>query len=156
VSTPGTTRFRKKPVTIEAMQYPGVREWAEAAKVFDWLDEHGVKHRHTNDGLMIQTLEGDMLARPGWWIICGVEGEFYPCAPEIFEASYEVAEGAGPTVPELLEVLEGAVDCAIWLTGLGEIPADSAWPEMREKLHRALPYVKATIESDGEVVGFVP
>jgi hypothetical protein len=40
---------------------------------------------------MIQTLEGDMWARPGDWIIKGVQGEFYPCKPDIFEATYEPA-----------------------------------------------------------------
>jgi len=40
---------------------------------------------------MIPTLEGDHTAQPGDWIICGVAGEFYPCKPDIFEMTYEVA-----------------------------------------------------------------
>jgi hypothetical protein len=39
--------------------------------------------------LIIHTLEGDMTAEPGDWIITGVEGEQYPCKPDIFEATYE-------------------------------------------------------------------
>lgn len=85
-------RFRKKPVVIEAMQYPGVRELKDAEKVFQWLDSFGVKHRHTNDGVLLPTLEGDMTASPGDWIIRGVQGEFYPCKPDIFEESYEPVE----------------------------------------------------------------
>jgi hypothetical protein len=83
-------RFRKKPVEIEAMQYPGMREHAEAAEVLRWLEEHGVSNYHDR-GLIIRTLEGDMLAQPGDWIIKGVQGEFYPCKPDIFEATYESA-----------------------------------------------------------------
>jgi len=41
--------------------------------------------------VVIETQEGDMTARPGDWIIKGVKGEFYPCKPDIFEATYESA-----------------------------------------------------------------
>ena len=40
-------------------------------------------------GLVIPTLEGDHLAEPGDWIIKGVKGEFYPCKPDIFAATYD-------------------------------------------------------------------
>jgi hypothetical protein len=63
-------RFRKKPVVVEAMQYPGMRELAEARPVLEWLDSHGVQHRH-DGGLIIRTLEGEHLASPGDWIIRG-------------------------------------------------------------------------------------
>ena len=81
-------RYRKKPVEIEAMLYPGLRELHEALPVLNWLDENGVNHTHEG-GLLIHTLEGDMLAMPGDYIIKGVQGEFYPCKPDIFEATYE-------------------------------------------------------------------
>lgn len=81
-------KYRKKPVVIEAMQYPGLREWADAREILTWLDEHGVSHTHDR-GLVIHTLEGDMRADPGDWIIKGVQGEFYPCKPDIFKATYE-------------------------------------------------------------------
>jgi hypothetical protein len=84
-------KFQKKPVVIEAMQYSGMRELQDAVKVFNWLDEHGIKHRH-DKGLVIETLEGDMRADPGDWIIKGIKGEFYPCKPDIFEATYEPYE----------------------------------------------------------------
>lgn len=83
--------YRKKPVVVEAMQYPGMREHADAIKVLAWLDAHDVNHRH-EQGLVIRTREGDMRADPGDWIIKGVQGEFYPCKPDIFAATYERAE----------------------------------------------------------------
>lgn len=43
----------------------------------------------TEKGILIHTLEGNVLASPSDWIIRGVAGEFYPCKPEIFEATYE-------------------------------------------------------------------
>ena len=45
-----------------------------------------------SDAFIIQTLEGDHLARKGDWIIRGVHGEFYPCKPDIFAKTYEPAE----------------------------------------------------------------
>jgi hypothetical protein len=45
-----------------------------------------------NDYILIKTLEGEMKAQPEDWIIKGVQGEFYPCKPNIFEATYNPAE----------------------------------------------------------------
>ena len=83
--------FKKKPVVIEAMQYPGMREHGDAVVVLDWLDKHGVENYHDR-GLIIKTLEGDMRADPGDWIIKGVQGEFYPCKPDIFQQTYDEVE----------------------------------------------------------------
>lgn len=58
-------RFRKKPVIIEAEQWQGPKP------------------------KFIETLEGVMRANPGDWIITGVNGEKYPCKPDIFEKTYE-------------------------------------------------------------------
>jgi hypothetical protein len=81
----GAQKFRKKPVVIEAMQYDGrnataIGEWAEAA---EWGDDF------LGESLYIQTLEGKMHASKGDWIIRGIQGEFYPCKPDIFAATYE-------------------------------------------------------------------
>lgn len=59
-------KYRKKPIVVEAYQidYP----------------------------MVIKTLEGDMYADPGDWIITGVNGETYPCKPDIFEKTYEAVE----------------------------------------------------------------
>lgn len=82
-------RFRKKPVEIEAMLYTG-DNWVEIAK---WLRESDVRigREHTGKA-SIPTLEGTMYASPGDWIIRGVQGEFYPCKPDIFAETYEAVQ----------------------------------------------------------------
>jgi hypothetical protein len=86
------TKFRKKPVIIEAMQYLGI---LHAEKLLEWLFENDVNYLLYDDdtkgfiALIIETLEGDMKAEPSDWIIKDVKGEFYPCKPDIFEATYE-------------------------------------------------------------------
>ena len=82
-------KYRKKPVVIEAIQWsPGVilpNEWTEngASQIIY------VEQPLTGPELAIKTLEGVMTARPGDFIIKGVKGEFYPCKPDVFEATYE-------------------------------------------------------------------
>ena len=83
-------KFRKKPVVIEAMQWTGMESYAN----FDhWMDSNCLAvGPEGQEQLSIPTLEGDMLASRGDWIIRGVAGEFYPCKPDIFEATYEGAD----------------------------------------------------------------
>lgn len=80
-------RFLKKPVVIEAVQWTG--ENADEVQKFLQQTEHAfagfVKGRYVDIG----TPEGLMVASPGDFIIKGVKGEFYPCKPDIFEATYE-------------------------------------------------------------------
>lgn len=88
-------RFRKKPVVIEAMQLDGTTE--SSNHVLAWIGKHGEEARRVHatrpaDGIFIRTLEGLMLANAGDWIIKGLRGEFYPCKPDIFAATYEPAE----------------------------------------------------------------
>jgi hypothetical protein len=98
-------KWRKKPVAVEAMQLPHkifdghpaatamamlefegrIEAWA--GKTIGWKWRGGKA-----PGLVIPTLEGEHLASPGDWIIRGVAGEFYPCKPDIFAATYEAAE----------------------------------------------------------------
>ena len=88
-------KFRKKPVEIEAMQWAGGAQ--AATPIIDWVLSTGERcarwdDPETEDGLgviAIDTLEGTMLAAPGDFIIRGVQGEFYPCKPDIFEATYD-------------------------------------------------------------------
>ena len=75
-------KFRKRPVEVEAAQYSRIA--LEAERVAEWCGGE-----MTDDGLVIHTLEGDMLADYGDWIIKGVHGEFYPCKPDIFKKTYE-------------------------------------------------------------------
>lgn len=95
------TRFRKKPVVIEAIKYTGenLREvldftgkhpsWGKWFSDFDAYEAHVRADRGV---FKIMTLEGTMEALPGDWVIRGVRGEHYPCKPDIFEATYEAAE----------------------------------------------------------------
>lgn len=84
------SKFRKKPVVIEAMQFTDesknqVFNWITCTRYPSW-DANG------DPTLTIQTLEGDMIASLGDWVIKGVRGEFYPCKPGIFAATYEAVD----------------------------------------------------------------
>jgi len=85
-------KYRKKPVVIEAVRFGGSS--TDIAAVRHWMDggEYVAPRVRTSDikKLSITTLEGPMWATPGDWIIRGVQGEFYPCKPDIFEATYEL------------------------------------------------------------------
>ena len=82
-------QFRKKPVVIEAMQFDGSIQSADALE--EW-SKGATRCRLAPDftvAVYVTTLEGVMAAAPGDWIIKGVKGEFYPCKPDIFAATYE-------------------------------------------------------------------
>lgn len=79
-------KFRKKPVVIEAVQFLGDGNLME---ILEWLKDGNVVGG--GDDLTIRTLEGDMRADKMDWIIKGVNSEFYPCKPDIFEKTYEPA-----------------------------------------------------------------
>ena len=91
-------RYRKKPVEIEAMLFAHDSKNA-ARDVADWIGQTNpagasVYERcgfgaHDCWIVEIPTLEGTMEARPGDYVICGVQGEFYPCKQDIFWATYE-------------------------------------------------------------------
>ena len=92
-------RYRKKPVEIEAMQWDGTAEGA--TPIIDWvLTNDGVATYRCDsvDGcpgtagthyIAIRTLEGDMLTNAHDLVIRGIKGEFYPCKPGIFAATYD-------------------------------------------------------------------
>jgi hypothetical protein len=86
-------KFRKKPVVIEAVQWSG-----DVLPIFNAFPEGPFTLAFFNGRpvLHIHTLEGTMSASVDDWIICGVKGEFYPCKPDIFHATYEPAEAATP------------------------------------------------------------
>lgn len=78
-------QFRKRPVVIEAWQFDG--SMLSGASIEDWSSGRCI---YTDkDGLVIYTLEGRLHASAGDWIICGVQGEFYPCKPDVFALTYE-------------------------------------------------------------------
>src|SRR5215469_12901472 len=79
-------KFRKKPVVINAVRYDG----NNIPEIFDFAGFDNVDlPSYMSDELMITTLEGEHIASVGDWIIQGIKGEFYPCKPDIFEATYE-------------------------------------------------------------------
>ena len=95
-------KYRKKPFVIDAIQWTG----NNLREVLDFTGKHPEwdrwftsfeayeKHVKADGGLFkILTKEGTMRAPPGWWIIRGVMGEHYPCAPDVFETTYEKVEG---------------------------------------------------------------
>jgi hypothetical protein len=116
----GPAKYRKMPVIIEAMQFGptptdghALTGWMSenlyVGLVGDALEPESLRYPDQIDGddstpdkgwyidpadgaLMIRTLEGDMRTAPGDYVIRGVEGEFYPCKPGIFAATYETAE----------------------------------------------------------------
>lgn len=122
------SQYRKKPVIVTAIQLPAEGDdnldaflaWAEATGFENFTSER--------DGFMaIQTLEGVMMAQPGDWIVKGVAGEFYPCKPDIFAATYEPA--AAPT-PAAQSAGQEAVPVGRVQVGDGSItfiPDADAW-----------------------------
>lgn len=77
--------YRKKPVVIEAVQWLGENH-NEVTKF------QGGCAEYEGGKVIIQTLEGEMRASIGDWVIKGINGEFYPCKPDIFEKTYETVE----------------------------------------------------------------
>lgn len=112
-------KFRKKPVEIEAMQFRPPA--SDAHTLTSWMEDNlypflignalepdrlrypdqiesdnsrpdkGIYIDPATGELMIRTLEGDMRVSVDDWVIRGVQGEFYPCKPDIFEATYDRA-----------------------------------------------------------------
>ena len=84
-------KYRKKPVIIEAIQFDGYN-WQECYQFMSneplMFPQVFCKQEH----IVIHTLEGDMTASIGDYIIKGVNGEFYPCKPDIFINTYEEVE----------------------------------------------------------------
>lgn len=89
-------KYRKKPVVIEAMQFrgPQIGDVDYMVAFDDWVvaNKGDAIWKYRGDKLIVPTLEGEMEASPGDWIIKGVKGELYPCKPDIFAATYEPAE----------------------------------------------------------------
>lgn len=92
-------KYRKKPVVIDAIQWTAINREG----IYEFLGgatETGLEARGENfytdyhkvkGGLIIKTLEGEHAASINDYIIKGVQGEFYPCKPDIFELTYEIA-----------------------------------------------------------------
>lgn len=83
------TKYRKKPVAIEAVKYTGKNNVND---ILNFIGERKLAYL-VGETLNIETLEGVMKADVGDYIIKGIKGEFYPCKPDIFEATYEKVRG---------------------------------------------------------------
>ena len=91
-------QFRKKPVVIQAVQWTGqnfkevIEFTGKHTRLCEWFENwksYGTHVKADGDIFKIITLTGAMNVTPGDWIIKRVQGEFYPCKPDIFEATYE-------------------------------------------------------------------
>ena len=78
-------KYVKKPIPIEAVQWTG----GNRAEILNFCNQSCFEYNNELCHLYIKTLEGNMSANPGDFIIKGVRGEFYPCAKDIFEETYE-------------------------------------------------------------------
>lgn len=87
-------RARKKPVVIEAMRHED--SYASVQAIWAWsggmVNADESTDRKGTWFLRVRTLEGVMRAQPGDYVIKGVKGEFYPCKPDVFLATYEVLQ----------------------------------------------------------------
>ncbi len=128
-----TMKYRKKPIVVEAFQMTPTRRW-DNSEWPDWLHEawqrdHGegavwpdpdvppaVGHESANE-LVIGTLEGVMRLLLNGWIIRGIQLELYPCKPEIFEATYDVAterhfkaRSTNEQVQQAIKIVQESID----------------------------------------------
>jgi len=91
----GMNKYIKKPVEVEALQ---IHE--NTSEIKEFIGENGdtyIDDEERKTVVVIYTLEGDMKATDGDYIIKGVKGEFYPCRGDIFEETYELVGGQGDT-----------------------------------------------------------
>jgi hypothetical protein len=85
--------YRKKPIIIEAIQWTGNPKSTTVDNDLSFVDAYKNRTFKLNgDKLLINTLEGEMTANPGDFIIKWVQGEFYPCKPDIFDQTYEAVD----------------------------------------------------------------
>jgi len=88
--------YRKKGIVVEAVQYDGSRESLLEVNHLMGRHPHGAANAHIHPRVIfIDTPEGTMKAEAGDWIIQGIAGEFYPCKPSVFEATYELVPLSG-------------------------------------------------------------
>ena len=131
-ATPGQAppgRYRKKPAVVEAVRWDGTVRGATA--IIDWVLAGGGTARYRDDEphhcIAVNTLDGSMHALPGYWVIKDAEGEFCPCKPDIFEATYEAAAQEPHAAPELAAAMAETRRCREALNALaGRVTALAA------------------------------
>lgn len=103
-------RYRKKPVEIEAVQWTGlnleeIKAFVGKSLIYDIIDTAWeVGKGRPRVFMKIKTLEGDMIVSEGDYIIKGISGEFYPCKPDIFKATYDQSSRADLAIEEMAEL----------------------------------------------------
>ena len=99
----GLVHIRNKPTTKRAVQFLGgadsavsIIRWAAGNAAISWRQGTA----DTAEALIVDTLEGQMEARVGDWVVCGLKGEFYPVKPDVFVEQYDVVDAsqASPAV----------------------------------------------------------
>lgn len=132
-------RYIKKPIVIEAVQFDGWN-WRE---VYQFMSDEPLMFTQDfrkDEFIVIKTLEGDMKANIGDYIIKGVEGEFYPCKPDIFHKTYEILEPEDFRIVnmkklDLIEEQREAIPLSIALKRLGyAIQEGYITPEMTDNI----------------------
>lgn len=133
--------YRKKPRQVEAVQLLRARTMSD--QLFSeepaWLKTALVNHEivtyipDTHEGFRarINTLEGTMVAQPDDYIIRGVQGELYPCKPDIFEATYDLDEAYQP--PTIVRPLDFDPDEVDLTPGHVQRMTDAEQPELIEQ-----------------------
>lgn len=93
---PDVRKYRKQPVVVSAIE---LTQYGDFVRAVRWIKDNGgdavfsPKMREDDtDYLIIETLEGNVEAGVGWFVIQGVQGEFYPCRGDIFRETYEPVE----------------------------------------------------------------
>lgn len=135
--------FRKRPVAVEAVQWPGEDRRATIDVLYQWVMAAGISGtsieipKAPDDGILIGTLEGVMRANPGDWILRGVKGEVYPCKADIFAETYEPATGV--ETDERDELREARIALGILSTVAPHVEVDVLDPvAMAHKIVAAL------------------
>lgn len=102
----GVKQYRKRPIGVDAIQYTG----ENGPEISEWINKTSslgcslmLSVRDQLMTLSLGTMEGTVGVRPGDYIIRGVAGEFYPCRPEVFRASYEEVKDV-PVQPQGIEM----------------------------------------------------
>lgn len=78
-------KYRHKPSEVEAVRYTGVNQ----SEVSEFTAGQA---KFSGNDVVLRTFCGDVIARPGDYIVCDAAGEFYPCRPEVFEESYDAVK----------------------------------------------------------------
>ena len=97
------SKYRKKPVVVEAMQFIDNHEICNSHEIAEWVKANEWPIQLENGRLWLKTLEsadGRHLVSPSDWVIKGVKGEFYPCKPDIFAATYEPVQPSAPSTED--------------------------------------------------------